>query len=279
MLRLNPRLPFVWRTPNSCQFGSLTPVAILRDTTINQERAIAVLLEGTPRETLRALARQWQMPSTELDDLLSRISAALEPDAPHPTRLRVAIDGSGVGRDEIAQALRDEWIVDDSAPDVVVVVANYVLPLELTGRWLRRDVPHLIVVVDERGAHVGPLVIPGVTPCAHCVDAQARAADESWPAVATQLMFAPPPDLPVAVRFHIASDVEHVIRSWREGQERRDSCAGEIRGERIRVDLTRIEREVTPVTFSDDCQCRALQEIATECEPTRVIQMTTPTTS
>ncbi|MDR1236653.1 MAG: hypothetical protein LBK28_00260, partial [Propionibacteriaceae bacterium] len=47
--------------------------------------------------------------------------------------------------------------------------------------------PHLAVRVDPGRARVGPLVIPGVTPCLYCHDLMLCAKDSAWPRLLAQL--------------------------------------------------------------------------------------------
>ncbi|MCL1900482.1 MAG: thiamine biosynthesis protein ThiF [Promicromonosporaceae bacterium] len=47
--------------------------------------------------------------------------------------------------------------------------------------------PHLLVCLGEAEAAVGPLVIPGKTPCLNCRDLTLADADQRWPDVARQL--------------------------------------------------------------------------------------------
>jgi bacteriocin biosynthesis cyclodehydratase domain-containing protein len=48
-------------------------------------------------------------------------------------------------------------------------------------------VPHLSVVVRERGLVVGPLVVPGCGPCLRCLDLHRTGRDPAWPRVLAQL--------------------------------------------------------------------------------------------
>jgi hypothetical protein len=47
--------------------------------------------------------------------------------------------------------------------------------------------PHLLAQVQETVGRVGPLVLPGSSPCLYCLDLVRSAVDPGWPAVATQL--------------------------------------------------------------------------------------------
>lgn len=288
MLRLDPRLPLVWRTPTSCQFGSVAPVAVLDETTTNIERAVAVLAEGTSLSTLRALARQWHMPEAELDDFLTLMTPALEQTAHEAAPLHVRLEGNGDGLRELVEVLRDDCrlsgvsasfvppleldeLTDD--PELVIVVANFVTPVEMAGHWLRRDVPHLLIVNYEDGVRIGPLVVPGISPCAFCVEDHHRQSDTCWSALATQLMYATPPRHAASLHYRVACETLAVIHRWH-----RD---GNILQEQIHV--ARHPRASTERTksagFSVACQCQSLTGNEIGLGPRRGSQKMTPTTS
>ena len=86
------------------------------------------------------------------------------------------------------------WEDDASGrPDLVVLVRPWTASLRETGRLLGADVPHLLVVGGEIDVEVGPLVVPGRSPCARCVALARTDLDDRWPAVATQLALRPAP--------------------------------------------------------------------------------------
>lgn len=55
------------------------------------------------------------------------------------------------------------------------------------GQLLGADQPHLPVVVDDGAVRVGPLVLPGVTPCVRCQDLARTAQDPAWPTLICQV--------------------------------------------------------------------------------------------
>jgi bacteriocin biosynthesis cyclodehydratase domain-containing protein len=57
-------------------------------------------------------------------------------------------------------------------------------------------VPHLAVVVRERGLLVGPLVLPGRAPCLRCLDLHRTDRDPAWPTVLAQLTAPQRPPVP-----------------------------------------------------------------------------------
>lgn len=99
------------------------------------------------------------------------------------------------------------------APDLVVLVADGAVAPSRAARLLRDDVDHLPVVLRERSAVVGPLVVPGRGPCLRCVDLHRTDRDPEWPVVAAQLASpatTPVPDV-VLLRLVAALAVAQVL--------------------------------------------------------------------
>ncbi|MFE5291036.1 ThiF family adenylyltransferase [Isoptericola sp. NPDC056618] len=80
-------------------------------------------------------------------------------------------------------------------PDAVVVVEGHAARPERYERLLGAGVPHLPVVVREADVVVGPLVLPGRSPCVGCCDRHAADADRRWPFVAADLALRPDDDV------------------------------------------------------------------------------------
>jgi bacteriocin biosynthesis cyclodehydratase domain-containing protein len=58
---------------------------------------------------------------------------------------------------------------------------------ELSGRLVESGVPHLYAGVVETVGTVGPLVLPGESPCGRCLSLHRAAVDPDWPRVLAQL--------------------------------------------------------------------------------------------
>ena len=71
--------------------------------------------------------------------------------------------------------------------DVVVVTGYAGLDPLWMWRLLSDQVPHLPIVWHEASVSVGPLVVPGRTPCLRCIDLHRRDDDDAWPVIAAQL--------------------------------------------------------------------------------------------
>jgi bacteriocin biosynthesis cyclodehydratase domain-containing protein len=78
-----------------------------------------------------------------------------------------------------------------SSPPAVSVLAptTALLAPELLSRT--RDRPHLPVLIRETTAVVGPLVVPGRTPCCRCVELARGDRDPAWPSLSAQLLGLP----------------------------------------------------------------------------------------
>jgi bacteriocin biosynthesis cyclodehydratase domain-containing protein len=74
-----------------------------------------------------------------------------------------------------------------SGPDLVVLVHGSAADSTEAAGLVTAGLPHLAVVVRERGVLVGPLVLPGRSPCLRCLDLQRADRDPAWPRVLAQL--------------------------------------------------------------------------------------------
>ncbi|TXN31229.1 hypothetical protein [Lacisediminihabitans profunda] len=191
VLRLDPRLPLLWRTPSSLQFGVDAPRVVLEEVSGADERMIAALRVGVSRSGLEMIAASAGGGHGEVGLLLDRLGPALVPATDAAPQGRVTIVGDGPAAEHIAHLLRRSNVAvvpDGDETALVVIVAGYVIPPGLHGRWLGRDLPHLPVVFGDEAVRLGPLVEPGIGPCLWCVELARTDADPAWPAIATQLL-------------------------------------------------------------------------------------------
>ena len=73
------------------------------------------------------------------------------------------------------------------AADVVVLAPTRSEDLDEMRAQVTSGTPHLLAEVRETVGVVGPLVLPGRTPCLRCLDLTRTDLDPGWPAVAAQL--------------------------------------------------------------------------------------------
>lgn len=196
VLRLDPHLPVVWRTPTSVQFGVTRPAVVLDNVSTATEKLIAALSAGISSSGLAMIGRSAGATDAEVEALVARLSPALlaNPPAAQPT---VAVAGTGRLSDRVAAVLAEAGVrvmVARSASEaetvqcsLAIAVGHFVLDPGYYGVWLRRDVPHLPVVLGDSAVSVGPLVEPGRSACLYCLQLHANDADGAWPAIASQL--------------------------------------------------------------------------------------------
>ena len=194
ILRLDPRLPLVWRNPSGIQLGIDPPVTRIDELSPTQERLLSALEVGVSATGLAMMAGGR---TEEHDQLLALLSPALVRESPAPDAT-VALSGSGPLVDAIGTTLSRSGIrvlvapnaadLAETAPDIAIVAGHFVLDPEAHSLWLRRDVPHLPVVLGDAALVLGPFIEPGSGPCLLCLELHRRDADEAWPAIATQLL-------------------------------------------------------------------------------------------
>jgi hypothetical protein len=120
------------------------------------------------------------------------VMSALDPRVVSPTD-PYAPSSRGLTRSEaFARAIGEtgadvRWTSREAAADIEVLCAYGAIDMAVPRELLARDVPHLLIVSDEDGLSVGPVVIPGSTACAGCVGLARADGDRRWPRIALQL--------------------------------------------------------------------------------------------
>ena len=268
ILRLDPRLPLVWRGPTSIQLGIDPVVVVLDDVTEADERMLAALAVGVSSSGLAMVARATP---AERDTLLAALAPALS-SVPAALPSTVAVHGSDALVTAIASALANSGVEVVTGPDaaalaqhspaLAILAAHYVFPPELHSLWLRRDVPHLPVLVGDGAVVVGPVIEPGAGPCLLCLELHRRDTDEAWPAIATQLLGRrSAAETPVLV-------MEGAAAACRLALERLTDGPGAAIS--LRIDAATGRREVRAWQPHPECGCRGIAELVTpELSPAR----------
>lgn len=78
-------------------------------------------------------------------------------------------------------------VTPDGVADLTVVLGAHRVGPERVVRLMGQGAPHLAITMREADVIVGPLVIPGETPCLRCVDLWRAEQDPWWEALWTQL--------------------------------------------------------------------------------------------
>lgn len=90
-----------------------------------------------------------------------------------------------IGRSSFAVTTRARGAAID--PHLVILCPPRVVAPETVDRINELRLPHLVVISDGPVARVGPLVLPGVTPCLRCLDLHRADRDPRWPLVLSQV--------------------------------------------------------------------------------------------
>ncbi len=219
--RLDPALPVVWRSPDTVQVGAASPRAVIERPGALETGLLQALRHGAGLATLITIGSGLDGSPEQVREFVARLApACVTPEGPSDAttrlpdpagRLVVAVDGEGPLAELIAAHLLalgyDAGPLDacQGDPALVVIVAGWAIPPGRHLPWMRRDIPHLVVLADDAGVRVGPLVEPGSGPCIRCLDLARRDADAAWPVIAAQLAGRPVPEDPARVRFDAAS--------------------------------------------------------------------------
>ena len=201
-LRLDPEHPLVWRTPHSVQFGVERAVARIDDVGAGHELVIALLSRGVTRRVLLASAEANGMSAADVDGILDELGslvrdadtrpAGSDVGALSPASLVVELDARPREADVLGPLLegvgfRVRAPGSGRRMDAAVLVSHFATSPRRAARWLREDVPHLLVEFGDRSVRIGPFVVPGRGPCAECLELARVEADPAWPAMAAQL--------------------------------------------------------------------------------------------
>jgi len=258
--RLDPALPLVWRSPSTLQLGGIRPIAVLEEPAALETGILGALAAGASRATLHTIGAALDGEPEQVDALLDRLAPACLDDANPPTSGVVALAGPAFLVDDLGTALLrlnhrplPAAEADPGATDAAVLLATRVVQPATHLPWLAADVPHLVVVLDERGAEVGPFVRPGTGPCVRCVHLSRRDADAAWPAISAQLAVAPPPPLRGRARHEAlalaASVVDDLLRTGRSALDAATVVVSDAPAP--------APPRPTPLAMHPECGCRA----------------------
>lgn len=261
VIRLNPRYPLVWRSPDTIQLGIDRPVVVLPGLTAALENVIAALRGGVPRAGAVMLGRQAGASDAEISALLRALRPALESTSATTAETvlaapsAVCVDGQGPTADRIRGLLGDLGIPAQATLDdlgLAVVVGHYALEPERHGRWLRRDIPHLPVVFSDSEVRVGPLVEPGTGPCLYCLELAHVDEDPAWPAIACQLLTRAAQTETARISIDVAARVAGLV------QDRIVSGRSELAGTSLAIDAATGELRRRAHRPHERCGCRSL---------------------
>ncbi len=205
-------------------------------------------LDGTrDLDALRRRARR-EIPDLEVDvaDALGPlIAAGLVVDTGPPIRPSLRVDLAHDGPSStlagtVNTVLTRTGIAVGPDPDLVVILSSGEPDRAALADAVRCRVSHLIVVLDGDAVRIGPLVVPGRTPCVNCTDLHRATWDPGWPALVPQFGRAVPHDVPVLAQHIAATEVAAACLEFADGSPHERRHPGRIRtvgaDRRVRVD-------------------------------------------
>ena len=202
-LRLTRPAVAVWRSPGVLQVGLDSPALVLTGVPTALPLAIELLARPQGTEDLARL-----LPDLDpewIDWLVDRLTAAGLMTPSRAARVAtLALVGTGALADAVADCLKrtglhvvraqpaafagDDAVAADGLPELVILAGDSAEPdRTLTDALFRAGRPHLVVRLEPDRAVVGPLVIPGRSPCVRCQDLNRCRLDDAWPHLLAQL--------------------------------------------------------------------------------------------
>ncbi len=86
-----------------------------------------------------------------------------------------------------------------------LMIAVGAVSADLIQQWMSQGIPHLIIGIPESGSiEIGPIVIPGESPCARCIAMTREEQNPTWKEITLQKVLMPSMEVPVAVAHHVA---------------------------------------------------------------------------
>ncbi|SEN13716.1 hypothetical protein SAMN05216281_104116 [Cryobacterium luteum] len=265
-LRLNPRYPLVWRTPNCVQLGVDEAVVTIGGLTVAHEAVLSALAAGVHRSgamLLGTLAGASAAEVTHLLELLEPVLIYVADDAETPVTppaRTVLVDGVGPTALRVRSLLANLGIEEPPPgqdPELAVLIGQYVFSPERHGRWLRRDIPHLPVVFSDSAVRVGPLVEPGLGPCLTCLELAHVDDDPAWPAMACQLAPRQAPSETARLSFEVAARVAGLV------QDRLETGRSTVFARSLRLNAVTAKVTWSAHRHHERCGCQALPESGT----------------
>lgn len=245
--RLDPTVPLLWRDGETIQIGieGTLRVAV---TAPWVEKLVARMAAGFRRASFDVIAHGVGAPRAEARSLLHRLEPLLvdEREAPRAAWIECIDVADARCEYRLRDALRDEGVPDGDRADPddigIVLVEGAAAALQLA-RYLRDDITHLPVSLERGRTTVGPLIVPGRSPCLSCRDQHERDRDDAWPRMHVQLIGRSAGPVSAARIAEVATSAARLL--WTDAP---DGSFVEISADG--------QREQRSLTFHAECLCR-----------------------
>lgn len=229
---------------------------------------------GTSEAFLRTLAESHGLGEARIDTVVQALLDVCEPQSTRATPRRRVCVRTGPHTESLAQLVAKEFLrrnhdtailgADHRGPltaaDLVIDVADYVVPPRRYLPLMSGDVPHLVLVRDTAGVLLGPLVVPGKSPCLRCDDLAKLTLHPEWAVVATQLVTSTPAQLRPEIEWLGALQAGLIGEAFLS-QEDPDAVAP-LSSTRQLIAADTGEITLRSRSFHDGCGCQAPQDTA-----------------
>ncbi|MGC3993214.1 MAG: hypothetical protein QM779_03645 [Propionicimonas sp.] len=229
-VRLDRPAIAVWRAPGVLQVGIDDPSVVLEGVPRALADAVPLLAHPCTTEELATLLPRldpewlpWLVDRLGSAGLLATATPVVEPSilvvgaGPLAAAVAhaVAVGGRHVDRlDPVGFAALPSR---PDAPELVLLATGTAEPdRALTDALFREGRAHLVVRLEPDRAVVGPLVVPGSTPCVRCSDFVRGHLDPAWPHLLAQLCREGVEPVP-ALRTWAASTAAVQVHAWQAG--------------------------------------------------------------
>ena len=272
MLRLDPAFPPLWRSVTTLQFGA-DAVAAIEEPSPWQLRLIRELEQGIPETALDPLAIALGAPENTAAEFVRGIARALtnapvearvslqSPDGFPRERLELVVESLAMTGVEVRTitwfGAPDEGV---DARDTVIVLAHHLVEPRRAAALMSADIAHVPLVFTGSGAEVGPVVLPGETPCLACIAAHRRDADPGWPQLAAQLIGRAAPPLSRATVMEAAFATAGLVSASARDRPH-------LRGHSLTLREGSLHRAMRAHRWHAECRCRSLEGSATAAVP------------
>lgn len=271
--RLPENIPVTWSSSNTVRIGGAHLAREFPDHPAVHSM-LRSLQYGATREALEQIARSSGLEDASATRIVDAFLEVCIPVVPADSARRSVLVRTVPAALELARLVAKEFARrghrtavtgSDNAEhledaDLAVEIADFVIPPRRYLPLVSADLPHLAVVRDADGLQVGPLVVPGRTPCLRCQDLRRLTEQASWAAVATQLATARAARLREeiawigALQAGIAGE-----RFLAAAVDRRSGLPGTtaLSASAQFIDAATAEIRPLPQDFHDGCGCRA----------------------
>jgi hypothetical protein len=253
-LQLNPEFPLCWEGTETLRFGFEQPRLRLQSPTPAQQRFISELIDGINDRELPSIAQKCGLSALELTALLSLLEPVLAhlPASRHPSRTtqprrthkpnpEVLVFGAGefvttlcdnIAQSGVTVASRAPTTLSQPAPrsapiaacSFAIIVERFLGPTAVPQALYGEGVPHLPICLTDTSMSIGPLVLPGGSPCLACVEQHRVDAEPKIAVFATQLLgLSPAAESPHCAEL-AAAIILVAFRRWQQNPESTQSA-------------------------------------------------------